>query len=113
MPLRFRVRESGADLERCQLHRSPHVLVAVQGDESVLLDAHGERYYTLNDVGNHVWSQLAAPTTLAQIVASVHESYDVPLVEGRDPVAHDVACLLRHLLATHLVVAGPITTRKD
>lgn len=110
MPLQFPARERSAGLERCLLRQSPDVLVAIQADEAVLLEPRGERYYTLNDVGRHVWSLLESPTTLARIVTSVREAYDVPLVDDHDPVRSDVTALLHDLLAAKLLVADPVAS---
>ena len=107
MPIRFLAREKHPALERSLLRRASGVLVVSQSDEVALLDTHSERYFTLNDVGSHIWSLLASPTTLDRIVTSIHEAYEVPSSDGPDPVASDVLQLLRDLHAAGLIVTTP------
>jgi hypothetical protein len=108
MPIRFLAREKHPALERSLLRRAPGVLVVSQSDEAALLDTDSERYFTLNDVGSHIWSLLASPTTLDQIVTSIHEAYEVPSGDGCDPVTGDVMRLLRDLQRAGLIVVMPL-----
>jgi hypothetical protein len=95
------------DVTTCRFQRSPQVLATPQGDEVVLIDVAGERYFTLNDVGRSVWAMLAEPVTLAEIVASIRREYDAPNDPEPDPVERDVAKLLRDLLSASLIVPAP------
>ena len=110
MRIGFRSTTKAPDLSRCRVRRSPRVLTTSQGDEVVLLDTAGERYFTLNDVGVRIWTMLAEPSTLAEIVAAIHRDYDVPVDRGRDLVERDVEGLLRELHAAELVIAAPMPT---
>jgi hypothetical protein len=91
-----------------RLRQSRHVLATAQGDELVLLDLKGERYYTLNAVGSRAWTLLAGGATRDQIVEVIRREYDVPMESDGDPVERDVTRLLAELHAAGLVVAdGP------
>jgi hypothetical protein len=92
------------DVRSCRLQRSPQVLATPQGDEVVLFDVAGERYFTLNDVGRSVWAMLAEPVTMADIVSAIRHEYDAPRDSGPDPVQRDVERLLRELLSASLIV---------
>jgi hypothetical protein len=83
------------------------VLAAAQGDELVLLDTRGERYYTLNDVGSRAWALLRDGATHARIVDVVRAEYELPASPDGDPIARDVARLLADLHAAGLIVAEP------
>jgi hypothetical protein len=96
------------DVASGRFQRSPQVLATPQGDEIVLIDVAGERYFTLNDVGRSVWAMLAEPVTLAEIVESIRREYDAPSDPEQDPVERDVAKLLRDLLSASLIVRAPI-----
>ena len=45
--------------------------------KSVLLDLESGSYYTLNEMGNFVWSLLDGKTSPAQLVKAVTETYDI------------------------------------
>ena len=97
------------DVRTVRLRRSPSVTAARSGDGIALLDARSERYFTLNEVGGHVWALLATPTTFAQIVESIRKEFDVPPAAGEDLVERDIAALLRDLRAAGLVTEdGPL-----
>jgi hypothetical protein len=81
------------------------VLATPQGDEVVLFDTTGERYFTLNDVGTRIWTMLGKPTTCTEIVNGIRREYDAPSDPEHDPVERDVSRLLRDLQAAGLVIA--------
>jgi hypothetical protein len=95
------------DVTACRVRRSPRVLATPQAGEVVLLDTARERYFTLNDVGASVWTMLAEPTTLTELVASIRREYDVPSDPAEDLVQRDVTRLLRELHSAGLVVLEP------
>jgi hypothetical protein len=96
------------DVTSCRFQRSPQVLATPQGDEVVLIDVAGERYFTLNAVGRSIWTMLAEPVTLAEIAESVRREYDVPSDRGHDSVGRDVERLLRDLLSASLIAPASI-----
>jgi hypothetical protein len=111
MTFELRSTNTGGDDQAGPLRRSPHVLATAQGDELVLFDLQGERYYTLNDVGSRVWSLLGAGATVPQIVDAIRREYVVPSGAAADPVEQDVVRLVRELRAAGLVAAAPEAVR--
>lgn len=79
--------------------RSPHVQSAVHGDSMVLLDLRSEQFFALDQVGASVWTQLAEPTAVNEIVDGLVERYDAPETEIR----RDVQDLLVSLIGNGLV----------
>jgi hypothetical protein len=104
MRLGTRREPNAIDVTNGLLRRAPHVLATAQRDEVVLFDTARERYYTLNDVGTLVWTLLGEPTTVASIVEAIRLEYAVPPDAAPDPVAGDVAALLRELHAAGMLV---------
>jgi hypothetical protein len=100
-------RSGAPDVATSRFRRAPHVLATPQGDELVLFDTARERYYTLNEVGSRVWVLLAAPMAMTEIAAVIRREYEVPRGPALDPVAADVARLLRELY-----VAGMVTVER-
>jgi hypothetical protein len=69
------------------------------GDEAVILGLGDGVYYGLDAVGARVWSLLAAPRQVSEIVAVVTEEFDV----GRERCEHDVLALLGELADRRLI----------
>lgn len=97
-------RHAVTDVTRNRVQRAPRALTTMQGDEAVVLDIIGERYFTLNEVALRIWTMLAEPTTLQDIVAVLHREYDVPALDGVDILSDDVTRLLHDLHAAGLVI---------
>jgi hypothetical protein len=69
------------------------------GDEAVILGLADGVYYGLDAVGTRVWSLLAAPHQVSEIVDVVTEEFDV----GRERCEHDVLALLGELAERRLI----------
>ena len=69
------------------------------GDEAVILGLGDGVYYGLDAVGARVWSLLAAPRRVSEIIAVVTEEFDV----GRERCEHDVLALLGELAERRLI----------
>lgn len=82
---------------RLQVAKLVHA--ARQGDTTVLLDASGGYYYTLDGVASRIWELLALGTSAEAIVAQLHTEYDVPLIT----LKADITELLERLLALKLI----------
>lgn len=52
-----------------------HVVARTLDDETVLLNLHTEEYYSLDDVGSHIWQLVDGNRTVAQIVDAVVAEY--------------------------------------
>lgn len=100
-------RRAPHDLARCSFTRADGVLATQQGEELVLLDTRGERYYTLNDVGAVAWNVLAEPGTCAAVVEAIQREFDASAVPDAAVIERDVAMLLEQLLDAGLVTIEP------
>src|SRR3982751_3326742 len=69
------------------------------GDEAVILGLEDGVYYGLDTVGARVWSLLAAPRRVSEIVALVTAEFDV----GEERCEHDVLALLGELVERRLI----------
>lgn len=103
MPLRLGRSHAPEGLASRRYRRAAGVLMTRQGEELVLLDTRGERYYTLNDVGAVAWRALAGSATCAMIADAVRQEFDTSAVPDRGGVERDVARLLDQLLAAGLI----------
>ncbi|MEZ4701066.1 MAG: PqqD family peptide modification chaperone [Rhodothermales bacterium] len=56
---------------------APDLMMADLEGEAVLLSAQTGRYYGLNDVGCRIWTLIAEPTPVAELVAILQGEYDV------------------------------------
>jgi 16S rRNA U1498 N3-methylase RsmE len=79
------------------------VLATAQGDELVLFDTRGERYFTLNEVGSRIWALLAEETSPDEIVDQLRTEYAMPAGVSGDPIVQDVTRLLEELRSAHLL----------
>lgn len=82
------------------VQRSGHVLCQDDGDDAVLLDLSGERYYGLNRVGTRVWQLLENPSSLAAIHGALCAEFDAPA----DRIEHDLLALVDQLQSAGLIV---------
>ena len=69
------------------------------GDEAVILGLGDGVYYGLDAVGARVWSLLASPRRVSEIVDAVTEEFDV----GRERCERDVLALLGELAERRLI----------
>jgi hypothetical protein len=67
--------------------------------ESVILDLSSGTYYGLDNVGHRIWHLLQEPRTVAQIVSTLLQEYDVEPERCRE----DVLALLRRLVDKRLI----------
>ena len=103
----FRPRKDAGIITNGRLSRASQVLSAAQGDELMLLELTGGRYFTLDAVGSRIWALLTECTTFEQIVASIRREYAMPADFGGDRVERDVAALLHQLHAAGLISIEP------
>jgi hypothetical protein len=69
------------------------------GGGAALLNLETSRYFSLDEVGGFIWSQLDAPKTLRQLIDAVAESFEVEL----DVCTADVTAFVESLRAASLV----------
>lgn len=78
---------------------SGEVLVQEVGDEAVLLDLSGERYFGLDPIGTRIWALLAPAPVLQQVHASLCAEFDA------DParIETDLLALVQQLAEAGLI----------
>ena len=81
---------------------SGDVLAQEVGDEVVLLDLAGERYFGLDPVGTRIWALLPEATDLATVLDSLCVEFDAP----RERIEADLLALTESLLDAGLVTAA-------
>jgi|SRR5688572_31758342 len=95
---------SAASSADCRLVPATHVVSAVHGTRTVLLDPQRGRYYGLDELGSRIWELAAAGHTRAQIVESLLQEYDVE----RERLDADIARTLDDFEAKELMRAGGV-----
>ena len=83
---------------------SDGVLSQEVNGETVLLDLEGESYFGLNEVGTRIWQLLVSEQSVAGIMDSLSNEYDV----SREQLESDVSDLL-----DKLTEAGLVSLRSD
>jgi len=78
---------------------APHPVAADVAGETVLMSLERSRCYGLGEIGSEMWSRLASPTLVSDLVAELSERYDAP----PGVIAHDVLQLLTQLVDEKLL----------
>lgn len=91
---------SAASSAETRLVPATHVVTAVHGTRTVLLDPRRGRYYGLDEVGGRVWTLASEKRGKAEIVDVLLDEFDV----SRDQLESDVIEVLQTLQAKGLVV---------
>lgn len=96
---------SRSDDSTTQLHKNQrfqtaeHVLTAVEGTRTELLDIEEGQLYGLDGVASAVWEMLSAGASLDDVVHHVRGAFDSP-----GDIDGDVERFMRELLAASLIV---------
>ena len=77
----------------------PDLMMADLEGEAVLLNAQTGRYYGLNDVGTRIWTLVAEPTPVADVVEALKDEYDVDPVQ----LEGDILRFVEDMVARRLV----------
>ena len=78
---------------------SDEVLAQEVGDEVVLLDLAGERYFGLDPVGTRIWGLLPESADLASVLAQLCAEFDAPQAQ----IEADLLALIAALREAGLV----------
>ncbi|MGZ9132263.1 MAG: PqqD family protein [Nitrospira sp.] len=76
--------DRAVDLSHLFLKQKEDVHSTVLDGESVLLNLSTGRYYTLNIVGSIVWDLSTGDRSLAQVVSTIREKFDVTAQQAQD-----------------------------
>jgi len=99
MPTAVQRRAPRPEIISRKFRAAPHVSSTRQGEATVLLDARRGLCYTLNELGWRIWEQIGSGETVAAVVRTLRQEYDVAL----DSFETDVAAFIDHLLSASLV----------
>ncbi len=78
---------------------TPHPVAADVAGETVLMSLENSRCYGLGEVGSEMWSRMAAPVQVADLVAELRQRYEAP----PGVIEHDVLQLLSQLVDEKLI----------
>jgi Coenzyme PQQ synthesis protein D (PqqD) len=95
----FSRRSSTVPFEHGRFRRSAQVTQVDHGEKTVLLDARSEQFFSLDETGRRIWGIIAGPSTAAEVVATLRQTFDVPA----DQIAADVAAFLNDLERERLI----------
>ena len=85
--------------DSAQVVASPDLLTTDFGDELVVLNLRDGFYYSLDDLGLHVWRLIQDPLTVLEITAAVTSEYEVDAVHCE----RDVRVFLDELVGRGLI----------
>lgn len=83
-----------------QFERNSNLIVAEMDGDLVMMDVEQGSYFSINQVGAHVWTQLETPQTVAMLIESVQQAFET---EDASVVQADVTRFLADL-ATHQLI---------
>jgi hypothetical protein len=81
---------------------APGCIPCAFGDGIAIFDTNSNSYFSMNAVGEFVWSMLDQPIALSDIVDRVAERYRI----DRDHCEGDIRRLVDDLAANHLVTVS-------
>jgi hypothetical protein len=90
---------SAASSAESRLVPARHVVAAVHGTRTVLLDPRRGHYYGLDEVGGRVWSLASERRSVSEIIQVLADEYEVE----RAQLESDVAEVLRALKSKGLI----------
>ncbi len=90
------------DIWQVMFTRNPDVSWTTLEGETVLLNLENGCYYTLNRVSSVIWEQFSGEQSLGEVLAVVHERFDV----DEDVVREDLEALVTKLCHEGLIAEG-------
>ena len=91
------------EIQRGGFLRKPDISVVTVDGEGFLADAGGAAIHHLNPVGSAIWTLLAEPTTLGEMVELLLVAFPEA---SREQVESDVGVLVNSLMSKNLLIAG-------
>ncbi len=74
----LRRRAAGEPPAPVSYRAATHVVAAVHGDRTVLLDPKRGEYFGIDEIGGEIWRLLAHGATLAEVADYLEARYDAP-----------------------------------
>lgn len=82
--------------------RRDDLVTAPVGEDLVMMDIDSGTFFTLDDIGTFVWSRLAGPTSVADLLDEIQHNYDVT----PEQCEGDVLALLQQMHDRGLIDVG-------
>ncbi len=95
----LRRRRAGKPPAPASYRTAAHVVAAVHGERTVLLDPKRGEYFGIDEVGGEIWRLLGSGATLAQLVDHLAGQYEAP----REALERDTGNFLAVLQRKRLV----------
>jgi hypothetical protein len=86
-------------LDATRFDLAPHVVAAVHGSDTALLDMRSERYYSLDAVGSRIWALLASGYSVGEIASHLGDEFDASMTT----IEEDLRALLERLERAALI----------
>lgn len=83
------------------LNRNPDVMAVDMDGETVMMHIDKGNYHGLNAVGSHIWAVLETPCTVAAVIASVRDAFEV---SDTDQVDTEILAFMDELLESGLII---------
>jgi hypothetical protein len=83
-----------------RITQNKETLSSAIDDELVLLSIINNKYYGMDSVGSRVWSLLAEPITINDMITTLTGEYDIPATESEK----DVFSFLNELYSENLII---------
>src|SRR5512140_1253828 len=97
----FRRRVAGEPPVAVRYRAAAHVVAAVHGARTVLMDSKRGEYFGVDEVGSDIWSMLGSGATLGEIVDGLEAQYAAP----RETLERDATAFISLLQRQRLVTA--------
>ena len=98
MDKKMRSHHETMDSDRTLVRTDDHLSTTLEGEE-VILHRDTETYFGLNEVGTRLWELLNEPHTVDDLIATIHDEFDV----SKQRSSKDVQRFLVELEAVDLI----------
>ena len=85
-----------------KITRHPDILSAEIGGEAVMMSIEKGAYFGLNPVATRIWDLIEQPRTVAELIVSITDEYDVPAEQCQADVQGFVADMIARGLAQQI-----------
>ena len=99
MPIAARIRSPRPEIIHRTFRTSAHVTSTREADATVLLDSRHGLCYSLNELGWRIWEQIGAGESVAAVIRTLRQEYDV----APESFEADVTAFVDHLLSASLI----------
>ncbi len=79
--------------------RHPDMLSAEIGGEAVMMSIENGAYFGLNPIATRIWDLIEQPKTIAELIQTITDEYDVSAEQAADDVQEFVAEMIERGIA--------------